>query len=106
MYLCTKEYEKLFKNDTYVTIALETVKNYMAELFVTESIGDITEKEFFDFWSSKTPVERRIRRTKSFEEFVRKHGIVVILDDELIDLIAEGATKALKTLYDTTKPTT
>lgn len=106
MYVCTGELEKTFKSDTRLIMALQTIKTYLAELFITVDIQAITEKEFFDLWSSKTPVEHRIRRTQAFKKFVRDQGIVITLDDDSLDIIAEGATKALKILYGTTKPDT
>lgn len=106
MYSCIMECENEFINDTYVTIALQAVKIYMAELFITADIQSLSEKEFFDRWSSETPVNRRIRRTQAFESLVKGKGAVVTIDDELLDPFAEDATKALKLLYDTTKPTT
>lgn len=106
MYSYIKECENEFINDTYVTIILEAVKTYIAELFITVDLQSLSEKEFFDRWSSKAPVTSRIRRTPTFEKFVRDRSVVVILDDELLDSIAEGATEALRILYDTTKPAT
>lgn len=106
MYVCTGELEKTFKSDTCLIMALQVIKTYLAELFITVDIQAITEKEFFDLWSSKTPVEYRIRRTQAFKKFVRDQGIVITLDDDSLDIIAEGATKALKILYDMTKPDT
>lgn len=106
MYSYIKECENEFINDTYVTIALQAVKTYIAELFITVDMQSLSEKEFFDRWSSETPVKRRIMRTQAFESLVKEKGAAVIIDDELLDSIAEDTTKALKLLYDTTKPTT
>lgn len=105
MYSYIMECENEFINDTYVTIALQAVKTYMAELFITVDIQSLSEKEFFERWSSETPVNCRIRRTPAFERLL-KTGRVLILDDELLDSIAEDATEALRILYDTTKPAT
>lgn len=106
MYFCIKECENEFINGTYVTIALQAVKTYIAELFITVDIQSLSEKEFFDRWSSETPVKRRIMRAQAFESLVKEKGDAVIIDDELLDSIAEDTTKALKLLYDATKPTT
>lgn len=106
MYSYIMECENEFINDTYVTIALQAAKTYMAELFITVEIQSLSEKEFFDRWSSETPVNRRIMRTQAFESLVKEKGDVVIIDDELLDLIGNGATQTLKILYDVTKPDT
>ena len=105
MYSYIRKLEKLFKNDIYVTVSLQTVKNYMGELFITADIESLSETEFFDRWSSETPVNRRIMRAQSFESLVKEKGVVII-DDELRDFIAEGATQTLKILYEATKPDT
>ena len=106
MYSYIGELEKFFKNDTCVTMSLQVVKNYLAELFITKDLNAITEKEFFDLWSSKTSVKHRIMRIQAFESLVKEKGIVVIIDDELLDLIGNAATKTLKILYYETKPDT
>lgn len=106
MYSCIKECENEFINDTYVTIALQAVETYIAELFITVDILSLSEKEFFDRWSSETPVNRRIMRAQAFKSFVKEKGDAVIIDDELLDLIGNGATQILKIFYDTTKPDT
>lgn len=106
MYSYIKECENEFINDTYVTIALQAVKTYMGELFITVNIQSLSEKKFFDRWSSETPVKRRIMRTQAFESLVKEKGAAVMIDDELLDLIGNGATQTLKILYDATKPDT
>lgn len=106
MYSYIKECENEFINDTYTTIILETIKTYIAELFVTVDLQSLSEKEFFDRWSSETSVNGRIRRTQAFERLLKKTGGVLLIDDELVDSIAEDATEALRIFYVTTKPTT
>lgn len=104
MYSYILECEKFFKNDIYVSISLQAVKTYMAELIITVDIQSLSETEFFDRWSSETSVNRRIMRTQAFESLVKEKSVVVIMDDEFLDFIAEDTTRALKLLYDTTKP--
>lgn len=106
MYSYIGECENEFINNTYVTIALQAIKTYMAELFITVDIQSLSEKEFFDRWSSETPVNRRIMRAQAFKSLVKEKGDAVIIDDELLDLIGNGATQTLKIFYDATKPDT
>ena len=104
MYSHIMECENEFINDIYVTIALQAVKTYMAELFITVDMQSLSEKEFFDRWSSETPVNCRIRRTQAFERLL-KTGSGPIMDDEFVGSIAEDTTKVLRLFYDITKPT-
>ena len=106
MYSYARELEKEFKNGIYVTIALQAVKDYMAELFITVDLNVFTEKEFFERFSSKTSVKQRIKRTLAFEKFVKQNDYAEIVEDELLDLFAEGTIDTLKILYDKTKTTT
>lgn len=71
MYSYIKECENEFINDTYVTIILEAIKTYIAELFITVDLQSLSEKEFFDRWSSETSVNGRIRRTQAFERLLK-----------------------------------
>ena len=106
MYSYIKECEKALINDIYASISLQAVKNYMGELFITVDIQSLSENEFFDRWSSETPVNRRIMRTQAFESLVKEKGVVVIIGEELFDFIAEKATQPLKALYDASKTDT